>query len=527
MKNTLKRNNHFLIVLMIAMISFYHGNAQVHVNTLEQLHYAVQESDQEIIMEAGNYNLEDLNVRIRDITCSGSNNTINLTGVYVSVPVGSFSETYFVISGNNNTVIGGEFEDVYRSGITEITDFSGYNQDRNNLANGLGDANVEVSGTDNLIDGLKLTVRGSFPYGYGSMYGINGTNIFGLDKHSGLVINGARNTLDHVELQQRAFGHGIFMQGDADETVIKNTLVEGRVRPTGDLYQENKAYDLPFRAGFVMPYEDNRPIPTDEVHSLSEDGIRQYTGVGSITVENCTVKKMRGGLRLYLGGKATVINSTAIDCGTTNWNLPNNAVVTKSSGNFAYAPLSDFRLSRSGMNIEWTIIPSPNATGPHNLVDLLGSNHNIVFHRTSGPIDTDLRPIVISGDDSTIINETEYPIILESGAVRNTIVSCGSVIDNGRDNVISECDNPILSVENPNIDISNKPVMFPNPVNSITTIKYTENSILSIYDLNGTKVFTKVILSDDEIDLSSLASGVYFAELKGTSSKEVVKLIKK
>lgn len=510
------------------MMSFYSAKAQVNVNSLEGLRTAVQGSDQEIIMQAGNYNLEDLNVRIREITCSGSNNTINLTGVYVAVPVGSISETYFVISGNNNTVIGGEFEDVYRSGITEIIDFSAYNQDRNNLANGLGDANVEVSGTDNLIDGLKLTVRGSFPYGYGSMYGINGTNIFGLDKHSGLVINGPRNTLDNVELQQRAFGHGIFMQGDADETVIKNTLVEGRVRPTGDLYQENKAYDLPSRAGFKMPYEDNRALPTDEVHSLSEDGIRQYTGVGSITVENCTVKKMRGGIRLYLGGKATVTNSASIDCGTTNWNLPNNAVVTKSSGNFAYASLSDFRLSRNGMNIEWTIIPSPHATGPHNLVDLLGSNHNIVFHRTPGPIDTDLRPIVISGDNSTIVNETEYPIILESGAVNNTIISCGSVTDNGRNNVISECDTPILSVENSNIDISNKPIMYPNPVGSITTIKYAENSILSIYDLKGVKVFTKVVLDEREvIDLSSLATGIYFADVKGVSSKEGMKLIKK
>ena len=82
-----------------------------------------------------------------------------------------------------------------------------------------------------------------------------------------------------------------------------------------------------------------------------------------------------------------------------------------------------------------------------------------------------------------------------------------------------------LSIEKSKRNIQLK--LYPNPVSSITNIKYTENSILSIYDLNGTKVFTKVILSDDEIDLSSLVSGVYLAELKGASSKEVVKLIKK
>ena len=56
------------MVIIIAMISFYSGNAQVNVNTLEQLRTAVLESDQEIIMQAGNYNLEDLNVRIKIFT---------------------------------------------------------------------------------------------------------------------------------------------------------------------------------------------------------------------------------------------------------------------------------------------------------------------------------------------------------------------------------------------------------------------------------------------------------------------------
>ena len=191
------KKNYFFIMIAIIMGSFYSVNAQVHVNTLEQLHNAVQGSDQEIIMQAGNYNLEDLNVRIRVITCSGSNNTINLTGVYISVPVGCIKETYFIVSGNNNTVIGGEIEDVYRSGLTEVTDFSAYNQDRNNFAYGLsGAAVMTVSGADNLIDGIKLTVRGSFPYGYGSTYGINQYNTFGLDKRCGLLINGARNTVD-------------------------------------------------------------------------------------------------------------------------------------------------------------------------------------------------------------------------------------------------------------------------------------------------------------------------------------------
>lgn len=89
------------------------------------------------------------------------------------------------------------------------------------------------------------------------------------------------------------------------------------------------------------------------------------------------------------------------------------------------------------MNIEWTIIPSPHAEGPHNLTDVLGNNHHIVFHRTPGPIDTNLRSIVVSGDNSTITNFTEYPIILEASASGNTIYSHGPVTDSGSGNSVT------------------------------------------------------------------------------------------
>ncbi|HUV93081.1 MAG TPA: hypothetical protein VMV80_08340 [Anaerolineales bacterium] len=154
-------------------------------------------------------------------------------------------------------------------------------------------------------------------------------------------------------------------------------------------------------------------------------------------MENCIVKKMRGGIRLYLASSATVTNSTAIDCGSTNFNLPGGGKITGSGGNFAYALLSDFRLSKSKQDIELTILPSPHAVGSHNVADILGSNHNIIFHRSEGPIDTDLRPIVVTGDNSTIRNETEYPIILQSSASGNTVVSFGKVTDFGTNNKIS------------------------------------------------------------------------------------------
>ena len=414
------------------------AHAKVNVSTLQELREAVQKSDQVIVMKPGRYTLTDLPDGSRNIPCSGSNNTIDLSGIYVNVPVGTTRRSYISISGHNNTFKGGTFEDTYKSGLKEVTDFSSYNQNRSTLARGLrGSAVMGVTGDNNRVVSIKLTIRGSFPYGYGSIYGIGSDNVYGLDKRCGIVIKGQSNTIDGCEIQQRAFGHGIYMQSPANKTKIKNCLVEGRMRPSKDLYLETDSKDLPARSNYRLPRRGNKPIPKDVMLPLSEDGIRVYTGGGSVTVENCTVKKMRGGIRVYLASRAFVTNSTAIDCGSTNFNLPRGGKITGSTGNFAYAPLSDFRLSKSNQDIELTILPSPHALGPHNVADILGSNHTIILHRSEGPIDTNLRPIVVTGDNSFIRNETEYPIILQSSAKGNTVVSFGKVTDNGTDNRVS------------------------------------------------------------------------------------------
>ena len=103
-------------------------------------------------MKPGRYSLTDLPSRSRGISCSGSNNTIVLSGVYVTAPVGSTSRSYISISGDNNTFKGGVFEDIYPSGLEEVTDFSSYNQNRSTLAKGLrGGAVLAVTGDDNRL----------------------------------------------------------------------------------------------------------------------------------------------------------------------------------------------------------------------------------------------------------------------------------------------------------------------------------------------------------------------------------------
>ena len=132
-----------------------------------------------------------------------------------------------------------------------------------------------------------------------------------------------------------------------------------------------------------------------------------------------------------------MINCKAIDCGSTNFNLPNGGTIKGSSGNFAYGPLSDFRLGRSNQNIDMTILPSPNVMGDHSIADINGNGHTIIFRRAPGPIDQTTRPIVVSGSDSSIRNETEYTIVLTASSSGNTIVSRGKVTDHGTNNKVS------------------------------------------------------------------------------------------
>ena len=84
--------------------------------------------------------------------------------------------------------------------------------------------------------------------------------------------------------------------------------------------------------------------------------------------------------------------------------------------------------------MQLTIAPSPHIVGPHNIAEISGKNHTIVFRRLPGPTDTNLRPIVVSASKSTIRNETEYPITLEASATKNTIFSVGPVTDRGSEN---------------------------------------------------------------------------------------------
>ncbi|PHS04508.1 MAG: hypothetical protein COA78_16480 [Blastopirellula sp.] len=434
----------------------------VKVSSLEALRKAVAKSNQQIILEPGEYQVSNR----RGFQLSGSNNDIDLSGVYIKVPMEIVSgSTLFKLSGDHITLRGGILEDTYPDGKTEITDYGAYNQ-----KNKFGSMNeMKISGDDNRVIGMKMTVRGSFPYGYGNMYGIGAGAVVGLRKHCGIQITGNRALIDSCDIKMEAFGHAIYVQG-GDRTTVRNTVIEGTLRPSNDCYNETDAGDLAKKFNHQLQWPEEvkgLPIPRDHMINCTEDGIRAYKGAGDMIVENCVVKKARGGIKLYMAKSARVSNCQVLDCVVQGYSLPSRGVISNSSGNAAYGPLlyihSD---SHSNQKIDLKVLPAPHSLGDHPLAAIKGKGHSITFTQGGNSKSEKLRPIIVgypmrfdflsvdypdvpAGHEKhfskyspktyiasgiTIDNGTAHPVVLGKLSQENTITSIGTTKDYGTNN---------------------------------------------------------------------------------------------
>lgn len=74
---------------------------------------------------------------------------------------------------------------------------------------------------------------------------------------------------------------------------------------------------------------------------------------------------------------------------------------------------------------------------------------------------------------------------------------------------------------------TNNVIIYPNPVDTTTVIEGSANSNIIVYDINGRLLMDKVIQSDNEkVDLTSLASGIYYAKIEDSQYTHVIKFVK-
>ena len=129
----------------------------------------------------------------------------------------------FVVTGNDNVI----------EGLT-IT----------NVGDGLsrGGSVVSVNGDGNTLRDVTLHVRGSSPYGYGDLFGKSGGH-----KHSGLLVVGNDARVVGCKLYMRSFGHGYYIQKEAENARFEDCYVEGVMRSTDEMLAETTGFgvDLP------------------------------------------------------------------------------------------------------------------------------------------------------------------------------------------------------------------------------------------------------------------------------------------
>ncbi|MDQ8182955.1 LamG-like jellyroll fold domain-containing protein [Pelagicoccus sp. SDUM812005] len=317
-----------------------------------------------------------------------------------------------------------------------------------------------VDGAGNLIEGFHMTVRGSYPYGYGDVFGKGGPYTIKHFKHSALLLRGFQNHIKNCIIIHRSYGHAIFMQA-ADEPLIEGCYVEGEMRTTDDMLAETSgpAFDIAFET--VWGYT----LPAGYKLSLGEGGIRAYNagttlidgvvysrGTSNVTVRDCTIKNMRTGVTLAHATGTKEVSGTMV-IGSENGFSLGSGVVRTSGADIVYGPLLKNAYS-SDKNYTADIMLLPPSedfyNGTQAVAYIGGSNHNLTFRGTEFRHNPDLK-VMVSGDyqgirmlnganpsqnnltsNSVEINNlTHYPLVIHSDSTGATGQSVGPLTDNG------------------------------------------------------------------------------------------------
>lgn len=478
----MKRFYGLLICTVLLLVSLS-TTAQVTVNSLEELLPYLKESDVKVKMAPGTYSITVEDIKNGKYTSTthvggghvkvlllfqGNNSTYDFTDVTLKIETGVFRAfgnyemREIQIIGNDNVL----------KNLTMIDDGS-VDDDPARRAQ-----NICMDGARNRIEGFHVTVKGSFPYGYGDAFGKGGGSVIGHRKHSACLVRGESNHVKNCTFIHKSYGHCIFMQA-ASNPIIEGCYVEGEVRSTDDMLLEEGTGSPADKVDFMTVW--GYRLPPGYMLSLGEAGIRAYNagrtiidsveysrGTSNPTVKNCTIKYMRTGVTLaHATGTKYVDGCTAIAC--ENGFSIGSGTVTNCSADVVYGPVYKSTYdSDKNYNAEITILPPSEEyyNGAGVVAYVGGSGHNLVFKGNPEDANPDLKIQfggflknirLLEGSNPsqnnhspthvTIQNLTGYPIELTSDSDNITGQSCGTITDNGKDNSVAlvSCDTACIN----------------------------------------------------------------------------------
>jgi hypothetical protein len=453
-----------IVAVISLLMSQSVWSAPINVDSLEALFPYLEKDNVQVVMKpgtyrftaeeakAGKYGFDSFEAGRKTLMLiKGSGSTYDFTDVTIEVETGVFSsmgkfKIYELQTMGNHNVI---------KNLT-LTDVGSVHD-----AGTVGVISVVMDGANNRIEGMHISTRGSFPFGYGELFGKSGDAGVKLKKHSAFLIRGNSNHAKDCSLIHRGFGHAYVMQA-ADKPLIEGCYAEGEMRKTDDVLAEKGT--LAEELGYMTTW--GYKIPPGFMYCTSEAGIRAYNtgrtyidgetltrGTSNPTVLNCTIKNLRAGVTLtHATGKKYVEGTSAIGC-SRGFCIGSGDIVD-CYADVQYGPALGVDYERdSGTRAEITLLPyeGKSYNGSGQVAHIIGKNHTITLKSQVKNPDTRL-VIQIGGDkkhiggqgevehlsatDISIQNESGYPVVLEKESSDCTGASVGKVTDRGRNNEV-------------------------------------------------------------------------------------------
>ncbi len=394
---------------------------------------------------------------------SGNNCTYDFSGVTVYISTGLWHEHDYGTGGVYQLQTTGSSNVI--KNLTMIDDGTVDDDPKD------GCVNIVMDGGYNRIEGFHITVRGSYPYGYGDSFGKGGSNVtISHNKHSAFLIRGESNHAKDCTIIHRSYGHAMFMQAASNPT-IEGCYVEGEMRSTDDMLSETNgpAYEIDFLT--TWGYR----LPAGYMKSTGEAGIRAYNagetivdgveydrGTSNPTIISNTVVNMRTGVTLtHASGTKYVLGCRTIGC--ERGYAIGSGIIENCFSDAQYGPAFGVDYdSDSGVVADITILPynGDHYNGSRHFAYIFGSGHNLTFRGMEKDPDQELE-LNVGGDlriesstnvvenrgaDNIIINNyTGHPLILDDASTDNSGYSCGTITDAGSGNSFAAVDWSVTS----------------------------------------------------------------------------------
>ncbi len=444
----IKQLNRVIAILLVTSSMLY--AKEIKINSLKELNLYASENGNVITMTPGVYKLVDFlpidamkgkhhRKEFQFITFSGSNNVFNLEGVEIEVDTKLRSalnppihSDEFLITGDNNIF----------NGLTIRCIGEGTSP---------GGTVLKVAGKANILNDVTLFVTGSYPYGYGDLFGKgkHAETTIRHKKHSGLLVTGSDTKLFRCKIYNRSFGHCFFVQQRPKNVYFEDCYAEGEVRSTDAILAETSgpAFDVKFKT-WTQNREGEYIVTPGYMKALCEDGFRLYGQSDNIIFKNCTAKNTRAGFELRAQG-VRLENCTTIGTERAYW-VGDDAILKNCKGDANYGPL--MFVEGSNVNVELILDAAESDRIVHALITVQGKNNNIVLKAAEGKVKAKKLPILIgythpmhgesmspySGGETSGLkfeNRTNMPIKIGKMVSDAEIVTNGEVLENKGTNI--------------------------------------------------------------------------------------------